>query len=124
MDGFAAVHAGLDALAGVPLHGVDDLSLGGSLVELVAVAARVDAELARRLAVFDGRGAAAGDGHASTAAWLRARCLLSPGEARARVLTARALDRALPATAAALAAGRRLGPARRGDRVRGTGAAG
>ncbi len=97
--------AGLDALAAVPLTDVAGAAIGAELVELTRVAARLDAQLLRRLAEFDRRGECGADGAASTQAWLRWRCRLAPRDAAQRVAVARALDRSLPAVAAGLADG-------------------
>lgn len=105
MTGVENLRQALDALAAVPVTASAEQTLGEELIELLSLAARLDGEISRRLAAFDGRGGALLDGAASTTAWLRGQCLLSPGEARQRVVVARALDRDLPATAAALAEG-------------------
>ncbi len=99
------LRAALTALAAVPLDRLDDAALGGELVELFALAGQLDGAISARLAAFDGHGGASADGAVSTASWLRSACLLGPGEARQRVLVARALDRTLTATGAALDAG-------------------
>jgi hypothetical protein len=54
---------------------------------------------------IDRRGAAMAAGAANTLAWLKAACRVHPGEAKEEVALAAALDRDLPATAPALAAG-------------------
>src|SRR5664279_929929 len=66
---------------------------------------RLESEFARRLVVFDRRGAAGVTGAVSTAAWLRQACRLSAGEASERVRTARVLADDLAASADALAGG-------------------
>jgi len=60
-------------------------------VGLRVAVSRLEAEFARRLVVFDRRGAAGVTGAVSTAAWLHGACRLSPGEAGERVRTARVL---------------------------------
>lgn len=95
----------IEHLAEVDPAAVEDAPLGEEIVELTRLAARLDAEILRRLASFDRRGGAAADGAVSTGAWLRARTRLSPAEAHSRITAARALGDRLPATAAAFAAG-------------------
>lgn len=93
-------------LAGGGLAGVGLVEAAGQ--ELVALRGMMDAlegVWLGRMADFDRAGAAAAAGAVSTAAWLRARCRLSPGTARDQVLLARRLAEALPVTAAALRAG-------------------
>jgi len=95
----------LDQLGAVDLAELPDAALADQLRELTAQASRLQAEILRTTAVFDGRGGGADDGAASTASWLRGRCRLSSREAAGQVRLARALHRRLPATADALAAG-------------------
>jgi hypothetical protein len=71
----------------------------------VRVAARLDAQVLRRVAEFDRRGECGVDGATSTQAWLRWRCRIGARDAAQRVAVARALDRDLPGVAAALADG-------------------
>lgn len=99
------VDSAIDALAAQPLAELPGAALGADLVELTRLAARLDAEVLRRIAEFDRRGECAVDGAASTQAWLRWRCRLGARDAAQRVAVARALDRDLPAVAAALADG-------------------
>src|SRR5664279_1714193 len=95
----------LEAMAADDLEAMPTSQLGADVLALLGVAARLDAEIARRLVGFDRLGGAAADGAASTAAWLRHRARLAPGAARSRVLLARRLADDLPVTAAALAGG-------------------
>ena len=97
------LRAGVAHLAATDPVGLDPVSLADTLVELRQVVDRVEAHWLRYLSAF---AAADGAAHAatSTAGWLRATCRLAPGDARARVLTARRL-RDQPAVAAALATG-------------------
>jgi hypothetical protein len=95
----------LDRLFAVEVAGLPDSALAADLVGLRVAVSRLEAEFARRLVVFDRRGAAGVTGAVSTAAWLRGACRLSAGEAGERVRTARVLADDLPVTAAALAAG-------------------
>jgi hypothetical protein len=62
----------------------------------------LEAERARAVAAFDAIGGGGIDGFQSTASWLRARTTIAPGASTELVRVARALDRQLPATAAAL----------------------
>jgi Domain of unknown function (DUF222) len=108
--GGGAVDAGcldpmLDRLLAVEVAGLPDEALAADLVGLRVAVSRLESEFARRLVVFDRRGAAGVTGAVSTAAWLRGACRLSAGEAGERVRTARVLADDLPVTANALAAG-------------------
>src|SRR5674536_264244 len=108
--GRGAVDAGcldpmLDRLLAVEVAGLPDSALAADLVGLRVAVSRLESEFARRLVVFDRRGAAGVTGAVSTAAWLRQACRLPAGEAGERVRTARVLAHDLPVTADALAAG-------------------
>jgi hypothetical protein len=81
----------LDRLLAVEVAGLPDEALAADLVGLRVAVSRLEAEFARRLVVFDRRGAAGVTGAVSTAAWLHGACRLSPGEAGERVRTARVL---------------------------------
>src|SRR5674536_226693 len=101
--GRGAVDAGcldlmLDWLLAVEVAGLPDSALAADLVGLRVAVARLESELARRLVVFDRRGAAGVTGAVSTAAWLRGACRLPAGEAGERVRTARVLAHDLAAT--------------------------
>ena len=102
--GLAALSCAVERLALDDLDDWGDGALGGRLQELRRVAAALDGEFARTLAVFDERAAGQSDGAASTQAWLRWRTRLHPREAHQRVAVARALTD-LAATAGALADG-------------------
>jgi hypothetical protein len=79
-------------------------ALGRELRELFTLRNRVDAEITRRIAVFDRTlGCAAFDAR-STASWLRNEARLSPAAASEQVRVARQLDR-LPEVRRAFAAG-------------------
>ncbi|SRR6266487_167949 len=91
--------AGLDALAGEEVAGLPDAVVRADLVALLVAVNRLSAEVARRVAVFDARGLAEGDGCRSTAAWLRGFGRLSGPAAGAQVKRVRVL-RALPELAA------------------------
>jgi Domain of unknown function (DUF222)/HNH endonuclease len=78
--------------------------LGEQIAGLFMLRSRMDAEIARRVAVFDRtRGFAAFDAH-SSCAWLRGTVRLSPNAASEQVRVARQLDR-LPEVGSAFAAG-------------------
>src|SRR5664280_2026925 len=95
----------LDRLLAVEVAGLPDEALAADLVGLRVAVSRLESEFARRLVVFDRRGAAGVTGAVSTAAWLRQACRLSAGEAGERVRTARVLADDLAASADALAGG-------------------
>ena len=95
----------LDRLVAGEVAGLPDEALAADLVGLRVAVSRLESEFARRLVVFDRRGAAGVTGAVSFAAWLRGACRLSAGEASERVRTARVLADDLPVTADALAAG-------------------
>ena len=108
--GGGAVDAGcldpmLDRLLAVEVAGLPDSALAADLVGLRVAVSRLESEFARRLVVFDRRGAAGVTGAVSTAAWLRQACRLSAGEASERVRTARVLADDLAVSADALAGG-------------------
>ena len=104
-EGLGALASAIDALAAVDVRALPDAAVGEQIVALQCQAARLAAQLARRVEVFDRRGAAAADGAVSSGGWLRSTCRMGPGEARQLVVTARRLADALPATTAALAEG-------------------
>jgi hypothetical protein len=107
VQGLEAVqHLGaqLDRLAAVDLDTVPTGLLGAQIADLDRAEARLAAQKARRVAAFDARGGAELDGSPTTGAWLRARTRAGHRDAATLVRTARQL-RALPAVAAALAAG-------------------
>src|SRR5674536_142284 len=95
----------LDRLLAVEVAGLPDSALAADLVGLRVAVSRLESEFARRLVVFDRRGAAGVTGAVSTAAWLRGACRLSAGEASERVRTARVLADDLAVSADALAGG-------------------
>src|SRR5664280_423560 len=95
----------LDRLLAVEVAGLPDSALAADLVGLRVAVSRLESEFARRLVVFDRRGAAGVTGAVSTAAWLRQACRLSAGEASERVRTARVLADDLAVSADALAGG-------------------
>src|SRR5450756_2302167 len=108
--GAGAVDAGcldpmLDRLLAVEVAVLPDSALAADLVGLRIAVSRLESEFARRLVVFDRRGAAGVTGAVSTAAWLRGACRLSAGEAGERMRTARVLADDLSLSADALAGG-------------------
>ena len=98
-----AVATAIAELAAVDIAAIPEGAVGAELTELFRLAAQLEAQINRRLALFDARGGAAADGAVSTAAWLRRTCRLAPGAAHERVVVARQLT-ALPSTSADLAA--------------------
>jgi hypothetical protein len=103
--GVGNLPSAIDELAAEDLHALGAAALGDSIVELTGLIGRLQAERLRRLAVFDGQGAAAASGARGSTGWLRWQCRTGAGQAAAQVAVARALDRTLPVTRAALAAG-------------------
>ncbi|MGY1601957.1 hypothetical protein [Geodermatophilus sp. SYSU D00815] len=101
MEQLAAV---LDALAAADLHALSAEGLLEQARDLVEVANRAQAELARTVRAADSKRAFAGDGMATAQSWLRGHGRLSPSAASQLVRVGRALER-LPAVAAAHAAG-------------------
>jgi hypothetical protein len=98
------LHAALDGCAAESVRELPEAALAEDLVELRRAADRVEAEFARRLALFDHRKACRTDGALSTTAWLRHRCKLSSSAAAERTAMARHLAE-LPQTAAAFGQG-------------------
>src|SRR3954469_7468835 len=84
-----------EALAALVDEDIDGRYLGDEIEQLYAWINRLHAQVSRRLAVFDARGDALGDGFRSTAGWLAAKCRMAPGEATRAVRVAR-LERHLP----------------------------
>src|SRR4051794_14493141 len=78
----------LDELAAAELDLTSDCDRGPELKELYSARARLDAQINRRLAVFDARGLCESDGAPSTQSWLRGHLRLAPGEASSEVQTA------------------------------------
>jgi hypothetical protein len=103
--GTVALQAGVAALAAADPRHCSDAALGEQIAALSALAGRLEAQQLRRLAVFDTRGAGAGSRGGSTAGWLSWQTRQGPRQAARLVQLARALDRRLPATRAALTAG-------------------
>src|SRR5664279_3144187 len=68
----------LDRLFAVEVAGLPDSALAADLVGLRVAVSRLESEFARRLVVFDRRGAAGVTGAVSTAAWLRQACRSPP----------------------------------------------
>ncbi len=98
------LHAAIDGCAAETVGELHDAALAEDLVELRRAADRVEAEFARRLAVFDRRKVCRIEGAISTTTWLRHRCRLSGGASAERLAMARHLAE-LPQTAAAFGRG-------------------
>ena len=77
--------AAIDALADGELPG----RVGPDLIELERLRARLDAQISRRVEVFDRSLECTLSGHRSAAAWLAERCRVASIEAHARVRVAR-----------------------------------
>ena len=104
MSGLASA---IDSLAAVDLTALPVDAVGEELVELLALRARLDAQITRRVGHVDRHGIAATEACASTSTWLVGVARLGRGEAAGQVSVARVLHRGdLPGTAAAYAAGR------------------
>jgi len=100
------IRAALDAAADAPLWALPDDQLPGFLTAHEQLSARLAELGCRAVREADARGLAKAQGATSTTAWLRHRLNLRPGEAKARVAFAAALDATLPTVRTALAAGR------------------
>jgi hypothetical protein len=98
------LRSALDGLGAVDVAAMPAAALGADIAELIEARHRLDGQIQRRIGVFDAQGMSEVDAAPSTASWLRGRCRLAPGEASARVKTARLL-RELPMVATALAEG-------------------
>src|SRR5262245_30701609 len=92
--------AAAEALDEEDLDTVTDVALGTQMRGVWVALCRVQAQLSRRVAVFDERGAAARDGARSVRDWLRHRLRLDAMEAARQATVAEALAER-PATAAA-----------------------
>jgi len=99
------LRSAVEELVGVDVHSLTDAELVADLVEVRRQIDRLEAAWLARVAVFDARHVYADDHAASSAAWLRSVCRLSPGDAASRVRSARRLRDQLPVTATALGAG-------------------
>lgn len=89
--GVSGLRSAIDELAGEDLTGADPLVLAADLVELQRQRDRLEGELLRRLAVFDGRRSSEEFGAQSTQRWLRGHLRLDAGAAATLVRTARQL---------------------------------
>jgi Domain of unknown function (DUF222) len=98
------LHAAIDRCADETVAELPDAALAEDLVELRRAVDRLEAEFARRLAIFDRRQGCRLEGAITTTNWLRHRCKLSTTAAADRVAMARHLAE-LPQTAAAFAQG-------------------
>lgn len=103
---FAALRLAVDGLRDESIVDLPGAALGDQLIELGVLAARLAHESARRAVAFDASGGSLGDGFPSGAAWLRSNTVVSPAHAADLVRVGRALRDRLPATQAALRAGR------------------
>lgn len=104
-SGLHLVQAGLDALRAESAADLPAIVLGEQLATIETLIARLRHEQARRAAAFESAGGALADGFPTTASWLRANTMASPGEARDLVAVGRALRDRLPASSAVLASG-------------------
>jgi hypothetical protein len=95
---------GVAQLSGEDISDLPEAALAEELVEIRQGIDRLEAEFARRLAVFGRRRGHLADGSLSLAAWLRHNCGLSFGSACEKATIARQFDE-LPSTAAAFASG-------------------
>lgn len=91
-------------LAGLARQHVTGVGLGDELRELFHCFRQFEAEISRRVAVFDAAGPGSVDGALTSRAWLAAQCRLSPSEAGTQVRVAR-YARDLSATREAYLAG-------------------
>jgi hypothetical protein len=105
VEALAAVAAAVDEVAGLPVWSLSDAGLLGALAAGERAAAKLAAVRLSLVREADGRDVASRSGAASAAALLRWQLRVAPGEAKARVDLAAALDGPLAATGAALAAG-------------------
>jgi hypothetical protein len=96
--------AGLDALADDDVDALTGADLRRQVAQLLVAVNRLNAEVARRVEVFDRRGLSVEDGCRSTVGWLRAFGRLSGHAASAQVKRAR-LGGLLPGLAGAAGAG-------------------
>ena len=100
----AELQASIDRWAAERVAELPDAALAEDLVDLRRSIDRLEAEFARRLAVFDRRQGCRLEGAITTTNWLRHRCKLSGSAAADRVAMARH-PAELPQTAAAFAQG-------------------
>uniref|UniRef100_UPI002AD34FE2 DUF222 domain-containing protein n=1 Tax=Frankia sp. Cr1 TaxID=3073931 RepID=UPI002AD34FE2 len=105
LTGLDAVATGVDALAQATVWSLSDADLLAALEDGERLLATVAAVRLRLVREADGRDLAAGQGATSTAALLRHRLRLRPGDARMLVELAAALDGPQAATGQALTAG-------------------
>ncbi len=104
-DVSVALSAAIDAAQAAPWWRSSDADVRAAVVSLDQQAARLDAARARLLAEADGRDVGSASGAATTAAWLAGVTGSRPEQAARRVTVSVALQGALAATGAALAAG-------------------
>lgn len=101
----SALAAAVDGLAATDVSTSPVGGLADELVVLHRQLARLQGQIARRVAALDSASGGQIDGHASTASWLRSACSLSASQASGLLKVTRAL-RDRPDTATALNAGR------------------
>src|SRR5262245_51803712 len=99
------IEDGLDDFGDANLWSMTDEQTLTARVQLGRIVNRVTAATLQTTREIDARGAAGAVGAPTTRAWLVNRCRIHPGDAHRETALAAALDTALPATAAALAAG-------------------
>jgi hypothetical protein len=99
--GMRLLHDALAVLRSEHPAGRPAAALGADIIALQRVIGQLSFELSQRAAAFDAAGGALAEGMPSTAAWIRHRANMAPGEARALVRVGRDLRDRLPATAAA-----------------------
>jgi hypothetical protein len=97
------LHDALDALDAEAESGVraPAAAIGLDLISMARAAGRLAFRMSQHAAAFDAAGGALAEGMPTTAAWIRHRANMAPGEASALVKVGRDLRDRLPATAAA-----------------------
>ena len=101
----AALAFAIDGLSAADVAGLPVGSLADDLVDLHKQLARLQGQVARRVAALDSASGGQIDGYNSTASWLRVACSLTAAQASGLVRMARML-RGRPASAEALDTGR------------------
>jgi hypothetical protein len=101
--GMRLLHDALDALDAEAASGAraPAEAIGLDIVSMARAAGRLAFRMSQHAAAFDAAGGALAEGMPTTAAWIRHRANMAPGEARALVRVGRDLRDRLPATAAA-----------------------
>lgn len=106
LDALARLNAALDDLLALRRADVSDVDLPALVQGLVTAGHRLHAAQLDAVAGFDAAGLAEVSAHRTTTRWVEARTRCSAGQAAGLVRAARAVRDHLPATRAALAAGR------------------